>query len=116
MIRTYTILSTNGELQTSPYIKDLHQKYDLFLSAHQPKVVNFLFQIPISRSDAHEVCALYDEDALEVDNIYVDCYHNQTLISTCITAKEVGCLKISFMVPDHLSLTEAKVDRMASGY
>lgn len=116
MIRTYTILSTNGELQKSPYIMDLHQKYDLFLSAHEPKVINFLFQMPISRSDAHEVCALYDEDALDVGNIYVDCYQNQTLISTCITAKEVGCLKISFMVPNHLALAEANVDRMASGF
>jgi len=116
MIRTYTILSTNGELQTSPYIKELHQKYDLLLSAHQPKVVNFLFQLPISRSDAHEVCAIYDENALEIDNIYVDCYDNQTLISTTITAKDVGCLKVSFVVPDHLSLAEANIDRMASGY
>lgn len=116
MIRTYTILSTNGELQKSPYIKSLNQKYDLLLSAHTPKVVNFLFQIPISRSDAHEVCAIYDEDSLVLGDIYVDCFHNQTLISTSITAKEIGSLKISFMVPEHLSLAEAKVDRMASGY
>lgn len=115
MIRTYTILSTNGELEKSPYIKKLHQKYDLLLTANEPKIVNFLFQMPISRSDAHEVCAVFDEDSLALGDIYIDCFHNQTLISTSITAKEIGSLKISFMVPEHLSLAEAKVDRMASG-
>lgn len=116
MIRTYTILSTNEELETSPYIKKLHEKYDLILTANKTKVVNFLFQIPILRSDAHEVCAIYDEDSLTLGNIYIDCFHNQTLISTTITTKEIGSLKISFMVPEHLSLAEAKVDRAASGY
>lgn len=116
MIRTYSILSTNGELQTSPYIRDLQQKYDLVLTVNKPQVINFLFQISISRSEAHEVYSMFDEETLSVGNIYVDCYSNQTLISTTITPKDIGALKISFVVPDHLALAGVKNHRKSSGY
>ncbi len=120
MKRTYSILSTNRELQTSPYINDLQQKYDLVLKVNEPKVVNFLFQIAISRSEADEVYAIFDEETLGLGSIYVDCFNNQTLISTCITARDIGSSKISFVVPDHLAFADAhaehKADAMTLGY
>ena len=100
MIRTYSILSTNGELQHSPYIKELEKKYDLVLSTNEPKVINFLFQISIERSEAHQIYAIFDEELLEVDEVYVDCFTNQTLVSTRLTVKEIGSFKISLVVPD----------------
>jgi hypothetical protein len=116
MNRTYSILSTNGELQTSPYIKQLQQKYDLVLSANSPKVVNFLFQLPIYRTEAHEVFAMYDEDVLTIGDIYVDCFSNQTLISTTITPKEIGVMKITFVIPDRLALAGVHDDESTYGY
>lgn len=104
MIRTYSILSTNGELQTSPYIKELQKKYDLVLDVNDTKIVNFLFQMPISRTEAHQVYAMFDEDSIIVDDIYVDCFSNQTLISAKMTPKEIGTMKISFVVPSKLAL------------
>jgi hypothetical protein len=116
MIRTYSILSSNGELQSSPYIRNLERTYDLVLTVNQPKIVNFLFQIPITRAEAHEVYAMFDEDTMAVGNIYVDCFSNQTLISTTITPKDIGSLKISFVVPDHLALAGVKADHEAPHY
>ena len=117
MIRTYSILSTSGELQRSPYIKELQQKYDLVLTTNRSQMVNFLFQIPISRSEAHQIYAMFDEESLTIGNIYVDCFSNQTLISTTITPKEIGTMKISFVIPSQLALVGVKdTDEYTSGY
>lgn len=117
MIRTYSILSTNGELQSSPYIKQLQQKYDLVLTTNRSQVVNFLFQIPISRSEAHQIYAMFDEQSLSVGNIYVDCFSNQTLVSANITPKEIGTMKISFVIPSQLALVGTKdSDEYTQGY
>jgi hypothetical protein len=99
MTRTYTILATNEELLKCPDINNLKQEYDLVLTVGEPQAVNFLFQYPISRSAANHIRALYNEADIEIDDLYVDCFSHQTLVSATITAKEIGALSLSFSLP-----------------
>jgi hypothetical protein len=99
MTRSYTILATNGELLTSPYINNLKQTFDLVLNVGEPEIVNFLFQFPISRSEAKTVSAIYNKNDLDIADLYVDCFNHQTLITTTLTAKEIGSLTIAFALP-----------------
>lgn len=108
MIRTYTILSTNGELLTSPYVSSLQKTFDLVLTVNEPKVVNFLFQFPISKIEAKRIHAIYDEDVLELGDIHVERYSQQTLISTIMTAKDIGSSGIGFAIPYRATATKAK--------
>jgi hypothetical protein len=107
MIRTYTILSTNGELLTSPYVNSLQKTFDLVLTVHEPKVINFLFQFPISYIEAKRIHAIYDEDALELGDIHVERYSQQTLISTIITTKDIGSFGLGFAVPHQITTKKA---------
>lgn len=99
MIRTYTILSTNNEMMTSPYINGLKRTFDIALTANEPKVVNFLFQFPITADEAKNIEAIYDNEMIELSNLYIECFSNQTLASAIITAKDVGSFNFSFSMP-----------------
>ena len=99
MIRTYSILSTNGELQTSPYVNKMQRHFDILLSVNKPQIVNFLFQFPVDYSDGARLRAVYDRDVLKVGELMVDRFKHQTLVSAKLTAKEVGSMEISFTIP-----------------
>lgn len=99
MIRTYSILATSDELFQSPYVSDLKHQYDVALNIYEPKVVNFLFQHPLQKFEMQFVHALHDETKLDVGDLYIEVFKNQTLISCLLTAKEIGSFSLSFFIP-----------------
>lgn len=99
MIRTYTILSTHTEMMTSPYINGLKRTFDIVLTANEAKVVNFLFQFPITKKETTYIKAMYDEEVIEICDVFIECYTNQTLVSAIIKSKDVGSFGFAFSIP-----------------
>lgn len=107
MIRTYTILGTNDELDHSPLIRDVHRAFDIVAPVGTPTIVNFLLQFPISIYALDAIHATYEDESLEIGDIIVERFKNQTLLSTTITIKEVGATSFTLSVPltiDRLSV------------
>ncbi len=99
MIRTYSILSTDRELLTSPYVHEIKKKFDIVLTINEPQVVNFLLQFPIDKTDVGGVRAVYNRSELELSDFHTESFKYQTIISATIKPKEIGSLEISLTVP-----------------
>lgn len=99
MIRTYTILGTHDELDHSPYIRNVHQTFDIVANVGVPTIVNFLLQFPVSIYALDAIHATYEDESLAIGDIIVERFKNQTLLSTTITIKEVGATSLTLSVP-----------------
>tara|TARA_B100000508_G_C11454054_1_gene275746 strand:+ start:316 stop:687 length:372 start_codon:yes stop_codon:yes gene_type:complete len=100
MKRFYSLFVTDDKLLSSPYIRRFNFLNDLTLNLGQSEKIRFLLQAPITAKQKEQLDLHYDPATLLVEDVEIQRFPHQTLVTLNITPKELGTVSIGLSYPD----------------
>lgn len=100
MKRFYSLFVTDDKLLASPYIRRFNFLNDLTVNIGETEKIRFLLQAPLNAKQQEKLKVHYDPTSLRLEDIKIDRFPHQTLVTLTITPKELGTVSIGFSYPD----------------
>ena len=99
MIRFYSLFATDDNLLSSPYIRKLNLCHDITVNRGEEETVNFLLQTPLTKKQAEELNIIFDPLAVNVTDVEIKTFKQQSLVTINLIPREVGSHKIGLAFP-----------------
>lgn len=114
MIRFYSLFISDDNLLASPYSQKFNFFHDVSLQRGVEETVNFLLQTALSPEQENNLNIIFDPLSLNILNVEVKSFKNQTIVAVSLIPNEIGTAKIGIALPQSTSLHEEKINNLPS--